>query len=226
MHPLQFRAAAGPEDAAALIAVHDACRETDRVREDLCFEYLPRLEHYRKRLADTGPEDWIVVQSGAEVLGYGHLLSSWAEHNGKKVYLHLGWVVPPARGKGIGRELLSRLEARCREKRAQDGTAGARSGRAADPHRKVGDTERTLDLGLLRRAMQYAGNHRSAGSWSRYKRRGKPFSPLQCYRSCCTNGSSNRVLALPNRAHLLPSNSGHRVALGDTAPGHGDAHYG
>ena len=124
MHPIQFRAAAGPEDAVALIAVHDACRETDRVREDLCYEYLPTLEHYRKRLANTDPEDWVVVQSGAEVLGYGHLLSSWAEHNGKKVYLHLGWVVPQARGKGIGRELLSRLEARCREKRAQDGTAG------------------------------------------------------------------------------------------------------
>ena len=106
-----------------MVAVHDACREADRLMDGLCFEYLPSVDGYHKKLATTDPDDWIVVQSGSEVIGYGNVLSSWEEHNGKKVYLHLGWIKPSMRGKGIGRELLSRLEARCREKSKQDGTA-------------------------------------------------------------------------------------------------------
>ena len=124
MQPLQFRATIGSEDAAALIAVHDACREEDGVRDDLCFEYLPTVEGHRKRLANSDPNDWIVVQSGSEVIGYGQALESWGEQNGRQVYLHLGWIQPSARGQGIGRELLFRLEARCLEKSAQEGTTG------------------------------------------------------------------------------------------------------
>jgi mycothiol synthase len=124
MQAIQFRTTIGSEDAAALIAVHDACRETDRVMDGLSFEYLPGVTGYRDKLANTDPNDWIVVQSGSEVVGYGQTLSSWGEHNGKQVYLHLGWIKPSARGEGIGRELLSRLEARCLEKREQDGAAG------------------------------------------------------------------------------------------------------
>lgn len=124
MRPLQFRPAKGPEDAAALIAVHDACRATDRVMADLCFEYLPTVNSYRTKLTETDPNDWIVIQSASEVIGYGHLLSSWGEHNNQQVYLHLGWIKPEARSEGIGRELLARLETRCREKSAADGTTG------------------------------------------------------------------------------------------------------
>ncbi len=92
--------------------------------DGLCFEYLPTLDSYRKQLTNTDPNDWIVVQSGSEVVGYGNVLSSWAEQNTRQVYLHLGWIKPSARGQGIGRKLLSRLEARCLEKSRQDGTLG------------------------------------------------------------------------------------------------------
>lgn len=123
MQAPQFRPTIGPEDAPKLIAVQDARREADDVRHGLSFEYLPTLNGYRQKLENDDPNDWIIVQSGSEVVGYGYLVPSWAEHNGRQVYLHLGWMKPAARGQGIGRELLARLEARCHEKAVQEGKA-------------------------------------------------------------------------------------------------------
>ncbi len=123
MEPIHFRNITGPDDAPALVAVHDARYATDRLNGELYFEDIPTVDGYREQLATADPRDWIVVQSGADVIGYGHCLSPWAENNGKRVYLHLGWMKPEWRGKNIGRDLLSRLEARCHEKMDQDGVA-------------------------------------------------------------------------------------------------------
>jgi ribosomal protein S18 acetylase RimI-like enzyme len=49
------------------------------------------------------------------------MLRDWPERDGTHVFPHMGYVVPAARGQGIGTELLSRVEARCREKAPQIG---------------------------------------------------------------------------------------------------------
>ena len=113
MEDLIFRSAHGPEDAPALIALHAACATKDKTDPLSLVEYLPNREWYENELATTTKEDWVIAEVAGKVVGYGHALWNWQEADGTAVLLHLGWVMPAYRGRGIGGELLARLESRC-----------------------------------------------------------------------------------------------------------------
>jgi mycothiol synthase len=117
---LIFRQTRGASDAAALIAVHTACVETDALLEDSAEEYWPTLEWYSHDLAKTDSRDWVIAELNGQVVGYGHTLWNWSERDGTQVYLHLGFVKPEYRNQGVGTQLLEKLEARCREKAKED----------------------------------------------------------------------------------------------------------
>ncbi len=59
-------------------------------------------------------QDCLIVEVDGQVIGYTWL-AWWEEMNGTKLYLHLGWLVPDWRRKGIGRALLRWQEQRLRQ---------------------------------------------------------------------------------------------------------------
>jgi ribosomal protein S18 acetylase RimI-like enzyme len=113
---LLFRPTQDPSGADNLIAVHNACAQTDALLEDSAEEYRPTLEGYHHDLAKTNSQDWVIAELGGSVVGYGHTLWNWSERDGTQVYLHLGFVKPDYRNQGIGTQLLEKLEARCYKK--------------------------------------------------------------------------------------------------------------
>lgn len=115
---IHFRAASGAADAPALLEVHEQCRAGDGADAYSLLEYRPTLDECRQELERTDPADWVIVEWCGRVVGYGHTLWDWAECDGVHVFLHLGWVSPAFCGRGIGSDLLRRLEARCRERAA------------------------------------------------------------------------------------------------------------
>jgi mycothiol synthase len=114
---LVFRPTRGPEDAAALRAVHEGRRERDGVDPYSLLEGIPTPEYVRTVLANTveaGQQDrWLVAQVDAQVVGYCRI-TSWYEMDGTWVYLSLGWVLPAWRGRGIGTAMLHWAEDRIR----------------------------------------------------------------------------------------------------------------
>ena len=120
MNP-SFRPTNGTSDAAALIAVHAACATTDTVLDDSAEEYRPNLAWYSQELEQGNPHDWLIVELEGEIVGYGHTLWNWSERDGTQVYLHMGWIKPEFRARGIGTQLLAQLEARCHQKAATNG---------------------------------------------------------------------------------------------------------
>lgn len=113
-----FRAAHGPADAPALLEIHARCRAADGSDPFSLLEYRPTLPWYQHELANSNPADWVLAEVNGAVVGYGHALWDWAERDNTHVFLHVGWVAPEYRGRGIGSALLARLETRCREKAA------------------------------------------------------------------------------------------------------------
>jgi mycothiol synthase len=70
---------------------------------------------------DTNPlstcdplQDCLVVEIGNTMVGFTWL-DWWAENDGRRLYLHLGWLVPEWRRKGIGHAILHWQENRLRQ---------------------------------------------------------------------------------------------------------------
>ena len=124
MDDVVYRDSKGVADAEPLARAHALRREADGVLGGLSFEAFPSTEALARELMDSDPHDWVVAEVGGEVTAYGHALHDWSEHDGRRCYLHLGWVAPEHRGNGIGTGLLARLEARCHEKAVRDGALG------------------------------------------------------------------------------------------------------
>lgn len=59
--------------------------------------------------------DLLLAEIDGCVVGYNHVLWRWTEVNGTRVYLHLGYLLPPWRGKRIGSALLHWAQQRIRD---------------------------------------------------------------------------------------------------------------
>jgi GNAT superfamily N-acetyltransferase len=102
---------ATPTDADAVLAM---------MREYYAFDRL-ELDPAAARVALDGlladparGEAWLAENDGAQV-GYGILCLGWSlEFHGRDAFVDEIFVAESARGTGVGRELLARLEERCR----------------------------------------------------------------------------------------------------------------
>ena len=115
MSAFLFRNLRGTEDAAALFHVHANCPAVEGSDPLSPHAYRPSLAWFQQRLDHVDPADWIIVEEEGSVIGYGRGIGNWAERDGTHTFMHAGWVASPWRGRGVGTQLLLRLEARCRE---------------------------------------------------------------------------------------------------------------
>ena len=104
---LAFRFFQGEADFPAIEAVREAVRAVDG---DL---WLPGPDTNPGAVCNPA-QDCLLAEVHGKVIGYTWL-AWWEEMNGTKLYLHLGWLVPEWRRKGIGRALLRWQEQRLRQ---------------------------------------------------------------------------------------------------------------
>ncbi|HQO66572.1 MAG TPA: hypothetical protein PLI66_07525 [Spirochaetales bacterium] len=100
-----FRFARGPEDGAALAAIHDARLGIDGVDPSDSYEMVGAASEFEEALSEQLKNDTLcqrpVVEVGREIVAYGKI-EQWKEGDGTNVYLLMGWVHPRARGRGGG----------------------------------------------------------------------------------------------------------------------------
>lgn len=146
---LRFRRLEDEADYAGMAAVHEGSREWDRVDPLSARESIPSADD----LAENFPiasvrhnPDLLIVEVDGRIIGYNHVLWRWTEETGTRVYLHLGYLLPAWRGKGIGRAMLGWAQGRIHEIAADEEASGT-SMLATN----VSSTEREADA-LLRNA--------------------------------------------------------------------------
>lgn len=104
---LTFRLYAGEEDLAGMKKVQAAvtAHEGDF--------WMPRPDTEPDAALDPY-QDILIAEVNGEMIGYTWF-EWWSEADGTRLYLHLGWVVPVWRHKGIGRAILRWEEGRIRQ---------------------------------------------------------------------------------------------------------------
>lgn len=100
---------AAPKDAATLLALVRALAEYERAPADV----VATESDYVRALGATPPEmEALIAEGGGRALGFALFFPTWSTWRGRPgIHLEDLFVVPEARGRGIGRALLSRIAA-------------------------------------------------------------------------------------------------------------------
>jgi ribosomal protein S18 acetylase RimI-like enzyme len=122
LHPptlpgLTFRHFAGEADYAGMLAVRLGSAAHDQIDPRSSREALPSEADLRASFPEASTRDHpdlLLVAVGGQLIGYGHVLWRWTEISGVRVYLHLGYLLPPWRNRGIGSAMLRWAQARIR----------------------------------------------------------------------------------------------------------------
>jgi GNAT superfamily N-acetyltransferase len=112
---LAFRRFHSPTDAPAMLAVRLGSLAHDQIDPRSPRERPPTLDELARALADCAPSspNLLVATIGGQVAGYSRV-AWWPEQDGQAVFLHLGYLLPEWRGRGIGGAMFAWAEARCR----------------------------------------------------------------------------------------------------------------
>jgi mycothiol synthase len=114
---LAFRPLATTTDYAGMLAVRLGSVAHDQIDTRSSREGLPDEEDLRVTFpAETMLDhpDLLLVAVDDQVIGYNHVLWRWTEVSGVRVYLHLGYLLPAWRNKGIGSAMLRWAQQRIR----------------------------------------------------------------------------------------------------------------
>ena len=126
---LVFRRFRGAADYAPMVAVREGAREWDQVDPLSSREGIPTVDEMAVTLANVpdGTPDILIAEVAGQVVGYNHVLWRWTEVAGTRVYLHLGYLLPTWRSKGIGQAMFHWAQARIREIAANEQADGAKT---------------------------------------------------------------------------------------------------
>lgn len=114
---LTFRNFAGEQDYQSMIAVREESKEYDQVDPLSTMEGIPTIVELKEELHIESVDPYnnvLIAEVNGKVIGYNHL-RWWREEDGTCCYLHLGYLVPQWRRKGIGSTMLRWSEKRIRE---------------------------------------------------------------------------------------------------------------
>lgn len=115
---LRFRGYRGPIDLPGMTAVNQAARAAYGIEDPVTLEGM--INQYAHLSNSDVARDLVVVELGGEIVGYARI--EWADqHDGSRAYEHVGLLRPELRGRGIGRAMLTWLEARARQIAAEHG---------------------------------------------------------------------------------------------------------
>src|SRR5947209_6952090 len=103
-----------------MLRVREGSRRHDHIDDSSAREALPSLEELRAMFGHTEPgsPDVLTAEALDEVVGYSHVLWRWTEEDGTWVGLHLGYVLPAWRHRGIGRAMVAWSQGRPRQLKA------------------------------------------------------------------------------------------------------------
>ena len=122
---ITFRHTIADDDYAAMVAVRVLSAPHDGIDPRSSREHLPTEASLRDNFpaneAGENP-DLLLVEAGERVVGNAHTAWRWIESTGTHVHLHLGYLLPEFRGRGIGSAMLSWSERRIRDLAAADGS--------------------------------------------------------------------------------------------------------
>jgi mycothiol synthase len=124
---LRFRRWHDVTDYQQMAAVREGSREWDRVDVLSAREDVPTTEDVAASFPEQevrGSLDLLLAEIDNQVIGYNHVFWRWTEVTGVRVYLHLGYLLPHWRGKGIGSCLLHWAQQRIQTIAAADQPSG------------------------------------------------------------------------------------------------------
>ncbi|HEY1011363.1 MAG TPA: GNAT family N-acetyltransferase [Herpetosiphonaceae bacterium] len=124
---LRFRRFRGPADYQLMVDLANLCSRADG---DEWVSTLQNTASFYEHPINFNPrEDMLFAEVDGQLIAYGR--SEWRQiEDGPRTYLHLGWVHPDWRGKGLGAAMLAWNENRLRQVAAEQGYAGEKVFRA------------------------------------------------------------------------------------------------
>jgi mycothiol synthase len=121
---LAFRAFRGEEDFPAMRATKNAAEKADGGDQPASLE---DFAHTYRHLTNCDPAaDVVIAEVDGEMVAYGRV-SWWEEYTGARRYQPFCFVLPEARGRGIGAAMLAHNEARLRRIAAGHPAGGERT---------------------------------------------------------------------------------------------------
>ncbi len=123
---LSFRHFTGEPDYAAMAEVRQQSKNHDHVDPFSTLENVPTADEIKAHINDDNCnplQDIILAEVNGKVIGYSKI-GWWAEKDGIWLYLHLQYLLPEWRDKGIDGAMLKWSEARIREIAKQHPTNG------------------------------------------------------------------------------------------------------
>lgn len=109
---LRFRLLENDTDYHSLVAIRRKSATYDQVDSLSTLENIPTVKQLKESLHEDYADpykDVLIVEVDGNVIGYNHT-QWWTEEDGTWLYLHLGYLLPEWRGKGIGNTMLQHAE--------------------------------------------------------------------------------------------------------------------
>lgn len=100
---LQFRGFQGEADYSAMAAVINGCRDVDQIER---VETAEKIANGYNHLVNCDPyRDMLFAEVDGQVVGYSRVY--WRDElDGRRIYMHFGFLLPEWRHRGIGRAML------------------------------------------------------------------------------------------------------------------------